>query len=184
MLSVERHETSGRWSRSLPASLPAGLAAWLADGGLLTPRMRSFQPSSFRLSVHAEYRRALREAECRLLDGVTGDALVREISMGGAAGEVVVAESVIPVTTLDRFPRLGTLGEQPLGEALARLGEVRRSHFEYAVFEPGEDGFPTLPERMAPERLFARRSVIRAVGAPILVLEYFTAALATPGAAL
>jgi chorismate-pyruvate lyase len=38
---------------------------------------------------------------------------------------------------------------------------------------------------MAPERLFARRSVIRAAGAPILVVEYFPASLAAPeGAAL
>ncbi len=185
MLPVEKQETSARWSGCLPASVPAGLAAWLADDGLLTPRIRSFQPAGFRLSVHAEYRRPLRQEERRLLDPASGDALVREISMGGAAGEVVVAESVIPATTLDRFPGLAALGERPLGEALAKLGEMHRSRFEYAVFEPGQASYPALPDGMTPQRLFGRRSVIRVAGAPILVFEYFTVGLATPeGAAL
>ncbi len=175
----------GRWSEAMPASVPAGLIGWLADHGLLTPRIRSFQPSSFRLAVHAEGRRALYAAEQALLECDAGEALVREISMGGAAGELVVASSIIPASTLARFPGLATLGERPLGEALARLDDVSREPFRYAVFEPGERGYPELPERMPAGRLFARRSVIRVAGAPILVVEYFPASLAAPeGAAL
>jgi chorismate-pyruvate lyase len=181
----EQESGAGAWSGTLPASVPAGLIDWLADHGLLTPRVRSFQPSSFRLAVHAESLRRLGAQERTLLDDDAGEALVREISMGGAAGELVVACSVIPAATLARFPGLAALGEQPLGEALARLEDVTREPFEYAVFEPGDRGYPQLPERMAPERLFARRSVIRVDGAPILVVEYFPAGLAAPeGAAL
>lgn len=181
----EQASGAGPWSGTLPASVPAGLIGWLADHGLLTPRIRSFQPASFRLAVHAESRRPLGAEERDLLDDDDGVALVREISMGGAAGELVVASSIIPATTLARLPSLATLGDRPLGEALARLKDVSREPFEYAVFEPGDSGYPDLPERMAPERLFARRSVIRAAGAPILVVEYFPASLAAPeGAAL
>ncbi|HKL62444.1 MAG TPA: chorismate lyase [Woeseiaceae bacterium] len=165
--------------------MPDGLIGWLADDRLLTPRIRSFQPSSFRLAVHAEGRRPLGREERSLLDGDPGEALVREISMGGAAGEVVVASSVIPAATLTRFPGLAALGDRPLGEALSRLDRVSREPFQYAVFEPGDHGYPELPERMLRERLFARRSVIRVAGAPILVIEYFPAGLAAPeGAAL
>jgi chorismate-pyruvate lyase len=181
----EQASGAGSWSGTIPASVPDGLIGWLADDRLLTPRIRSFQPSSFRLAVHAEGRRPLGREERSLLDGDPGEALVREISMGGAAGEVVVASSVIPAATLTRFPGLAALGDRPLGEALSRLDRVSREPFQYAVFEPGDHGYPELPERMLRERLFARRSVIRVAGAPILVIEYFPAGLAAPeGAAL
>lgn len=181
----EQASGDGRWSDTIPASVPPGLTGWLADHGLLTPRIRSFQPASFRLAVHEERHRRLDEEERALLDGDAGEALVREISMGGAAGELVVASSIIPAATLERFPSLAALGERPLGEALARLDEVSREPFRYAVFEPGDRGYPALPERMPAGRLFARRSVIRVAGAPILVVEYFPASLAAPeGAAL
>lgn len=185
MLPGNEHEASGRWSGTLPPSTPPGLAAWLGDQRLLTPRVRSFQPASFRLAVRLQQRRRLSAAECELLGEEPGVALVREISMGGAAGEIVVAASIIPEATLARYPALRDLGERPLGEALARLEHVQREPFQYAVFEPGEAGYPALPERMVPDRLYARRSVIRVGGAPILVVEYFPAGLAAPeGAAL
>lgn len=185
MLPRKSHQGGGRWTGTLPACVPAGLSAWLADHGLLTPRIKSFQPASFRLSVRGEYHRPLSREERQLLAESPGEALVREISMGGAAGELVVAVSIIPETTLARFPGLAALGNRPLGDALARLGDLQREPFRYAVFDPADEGYPVLPERMAAERLFARRSVIRAAGSPILVVEYFPGSLASPeGAAL
>lgn len=170
-----------QWSNRLPEAAAPGLVEWLADDGLLTPRLRSRRPSGFHLALRAEYRRALYPGERGLLGVVDGDAQVREIIMGDTAGAMVVAASVIPATTLERFPALACLGDRPLGEALASRDDVTREPFQYAVFQPGDSDYPQLPPAMPIEKLFARRSVIRVDSAPILVVEYFRSAIAVQG---
>ncbi len=168
----------GSWSSRLPAAAGAGMAAWLSDGGLLTPRLKSRAPTGFRLQLIAEYSRRLEPAERSLMGTPCREARVREIAMSDGGSAVVFAESLIPSATLERFPELGRLGDRPLGDALAGRDDVGREPFEYAVFEPGRAGYPRLPPDVPAERLFARRSIIRIDTAPILVVEFFRDALA------
>jgi chorismate lyase len=161
---------------------PQWLLPWLAEPGLLTARVRAACGEAMSL-------RMLR-LECASLAlplrdrlGVEDtDCLLREVEISCGANRWIFAQSVFPVTTVGRYPWLGELGDNGLGESLARVDDVRRDPLEYAELAPTH----TLARAAfggsgSSSAVWARRAVYRLGGWPILVQEVFLPGLGRCG---
>jgi len=166
---------------SCAARVPAALAPWLAEPGLLTARVRAAceEGPGFRLlrlapaTMRGEWREALACADT--------DCLLREIEFSCGAQRWIYAQTVLPRSTVVRHPFLERLGDVALGEALAGVDDVRREPLEYTELTASD---PLAVAAVGPSPvaapLWARRAVYRIGQAPILVQEVFLPVLATP----
>lgn len=161
-----------------PAARPAGLWSWLVDSGSLTQRLREHAGTSFRLHVLAEQREPLRRTDAlRMQVDAEQQALIREVRLDADGRAAIHAVTVLPASTLDLHPELATLGARPLGEALFERADVARAPFEVACLGPSHPlaarALAAAGEQRA--RLWARRSVVRVAGQPLLIHECFIA---------
>jgi len=167
-----------RWSGSLadfaPPALPAA-AAWLAEPGLLTERLRACCSGRQGLSVVSEREAPLAAAESALLKAAGNAAFVREIELTCDGRPWVFAQTLVPLATLARHGWLSTLGDAALGERLAAVPDILRGPLEFARLTPGVALFHrALRESAAPpSELWARRSWFAIDGDRLLVQEVF-----------
>lgn len=167
-----------RWCRSLEdlrlPTAPAA-AAWLAEPGLLTERLRACCRGRQGLVVVSEREAPLAVAESTLLQAPGNSAFVREIELTCDGRPWVFAQSLIPLATLARHGWLSRLGETALGERLAAAPEMKRGPLEFARLTPGVALFHRALRHSAepPEELWARRSWYALDGARLLVQEVF-----------
>jgi chorismate--pyruvate lyase len=167
-----------RWSGSLhdftPPAVPAA-AAWLAEPGLLTERLRACCDGRQGLAVVSEREAPLAAAESALLQAPGSAAFVREIELTCDGRPWVFAQSLIPLATLARHGWLSTLGDTALGERLAALPGLERGPLEFARLTPGVALFHRALRRAAnlPAELWARRSWFAIDGDRLLVQEVF-----------
>ncbi len=166
------------WSQSLddfrpPAAPPA--AAWLAEPGLLTERLRACCSGRQGLIVVSEREAPLAMAESALLQAPGNSAFVREIELTCDGRPWVFAQSLIPLATLARHGWLSRLGETALGERLAASPEIKRGPLEFARLTSGVALFHRALRQSAepPAELWARRSWFALDGARLLVQEVF-----------
>jgi chorismate--pyruvate lyase len=158
------------------AARPVALWSWLTDSGSLTQRLREHAGTSFRLHVLAEQREPLRHNDAtRMQVAADQQALIREVRLDADGQAAIHAVTVIPASTLDQHPELATLGARPLGEALFERADVARAPFEVACLGPSH---PLAARALAAAgqeraRLWARRSVVRVAGQPLLIHECF-----------
>jgi len=158
------------------AARPAVLWSWLTDSGSLTQRLREHAGTSFRLHVLAEQREPLRHTDAtRMQVDAEQQALIREVRLDADGRAAIHAVTVIPASTLSKLPELATLGARPLGEALFERDDVARAPFEVACLGPSH---PLAARALAAAgepraRLWARRSVVRVAGHPLLIHECF-----------
>ena len=166
------------WSASLadftpPAAPPA--AAWLAEPGLLTERLRACCGGRPGLTVVAEREAPLAAAESALLQTPGSAAFVREIELTCNGRPWVFAQTLVPLATLARHRWLSTLGEAALGERLAAVPGIRRGPLQFARLTAGTALFHrALRDNAAPPAaLWARRSWFAIDGSRLLVQEVF-----------
>jgi fumarylpyruvate hydrolase len=155
--------------------VPHDLLSWLAEPGMLTARVRALCGPAM------EFRRLgrLRDAELstslreRLqVDDAT--CLLREVEFCASSGRIVFAQTVLPASTVDRYPWLRELGDSPLGEALRQVdAPLEREPLEYAELPAGHPLVQAARCDGADMALWARRAVYRLDGLPILVQEVF-----------
>jgi chorismate--pyruvate lyase len=164
-----------RWRPAAVAArgLPPTLAPFLLETGSLTRRMERACGDRLRVRVLKQSWERPRADEVRALNLPEGRwGLVRCVRLGCGADSWVYARTVIPPQTLaGRLRQLAHLGERPLGAALFAEPGMTRGPLELARLEPGMalhtdagggDG-----------ARWARRSVFRLAGAPLLVCEVF-----------
>ncbi len=144
-------------------SVPAWMRSWIIETGSLTQRLKTCCPGAFSLEVIGEREVAMGADDARVMGLETGAAArVREVSLCCGGEPRIRAKSVLPRTTLDGPARsLDGIGTRPLGDALFTLAGVERGPIEVAHTADG----------------WARRSVFRIDGAPLLVGEWFLEAL-------
>ena len=164
------------------ARVPPLLVPWLAEPGLLTNRVRAECGASARLRL-LRLEPAPMDPEVAHRLGVDDTTCVlREIEFTCGARRWVFAQSVFPQSTLWRYPWLRELGEQSLGESLAAVEDVRREPLEFIALR---DRHPLARAALQGEPgdgvLWARRTVYRLGGPPILVQEVFLPALGRCG---
>ena len=168
---------------------PPELVSWLAEPGLLTARVRALCGERMRFRMLGPLRDATLPVELQSRLGVSDRrCLLRDIEFRCNDDRIVYAQTVLPDSTLCRYPWLRELGDSPIGETLRRAGQpLEREPLEYAALPAGSDlALAALGTRSAdpgadsdPDRgaLWARRAVYRLGGEPILVQEVFLPAL-------
>jgi len=157
---------------------PARLLPWLAEPGLLTNRVRAQCGPSARPNLLRMEPAALDRAVAQRLGVDDPTCVLREIEFTCGVRRWVFAQSVFPESTLRTYPWLRGLGGQSLGESLAVVADVRREPLEFIALR---DGHPLARAALGVEQvdgvLWARRTVYRLGGPPILVQEVFLPAL-------
>jgi chorismate--pyruvate lyase len=167
-----------RWTARLddcePAAPPAA-AAWLAEPGLLTDRLRACCDGEPGLSIVAELEAPLSAQDAAVLQASGNAAFVREIELTCDGRPWVFAQTLVPQATLARQRWLSTLGRAALGERLAAVPGLERGPLEFARLVPGDALFQrALRDRAAPPAaLWARRSWFAIAGDRLLVQEVF-----------
>jgi chorismate--pyruvate lyase len=162
---------------------PPGLLSWLAEPGLLTARVRDLCGERMRFRMLGPLRDAELPAELRARLRVADTrCLLRDIEFRCDDARVVYAQTVLPDSTVRRYPWLHELGDSPLGETLRQAGEpLDREPLEYARLDTHGDlaraALAGDSADHAREALWARRAVYRLGGEPILVQEVFLPAL-------
>jgi fumarylpyruvate hydrolase len=165
------------WSplASVADAVPHELLSWLAEPGLLTARVRALcgPAMGFRrlgrlresgLSTSLRERLKVPDATCWL----------REIEFSSGGDRIIFAQTVLPASTVERYPWLRELGDSPLGEALRQVDDpLEREPLEYAQLQPGHPLADAARTAGSEALLWARRAVYRLGGLPILVQEVF-----------
>jgi chorismate--pyruvate lyase len=168
-----------RWRTRL-AGPAGGFRAWLTDRGSLTARLRSICAEFSVRPVRQQLGRAFQD-ERRCLDLRPGElSMVREVYLDCGRRPVVFAHSVVARGDL-RGPwrSLTMLGSRPLGHALFSDPRVERAPLAFRrltirdrLFRRAAADLPA-----APAELWARRSLFRLHGRPLLVTEVFLPSL-------
>jgi chorismate--pyruvate lyase len=170
--------TTLRWTASLDEFLPAAppaAAAWLAEPGLLTERLRACCDGEPGLTVIAETEATLAAQDAAVLRASGSAAFVREIELTCDGRPWVFAQTLIPQGTLARQRWLASLGRDALGERLAAVPGLERGPLEYARLAPGDGLYQRAlrGRHDAPDSLWARRSWFAIDGDRLLVQEVF-----------
>jgi len=161
------------WRPVRTRRLPLWVRSWLLERDSLSRRLEEVCPGKFEVVVRSQQLARPQDHEARALGIRAGCyAMIREVTLTCNGHPCVFGRSVVPLTTLQpmrlRFQRLG---EQPLGNLLFANPRTTRGTVEIARI--------CLPEYAADKPLWARRSLFRIDGAPLLVIETFLPALYT-----
>ena len=133
---IERLSPDLVWDNSLDSfettRLSSNLKSWLTETNLLTNRIKE--------SGHMYAVRVLKESQSStpMLLKNKNDAdqnYVREVALSIDNDACILAQTLVPNTTLELNRWIQSLGEQPLGERLSTMPKVTRSAFEYAYLE-------------------------------------------------
>ena len=167
-----------RWTERLaefaPAP-PAAAAAWLAEPGLLTERLRACCEGTTGLRIITQSEAPLASNDAAVLRTTDAAAFVREIELTCDGRPWVFAQTLVPQATLGRQRWLGTLGRAALGERLAAVTGLERGPLEFARLVPGDGLYHRALRECQdpPSTLWARRSWFAIGGDRLLVQEVF-----------
>jgi chorismate--pyruvate lyase len=161
--------------------VPEGLLSWLAEPGLLTSRVRALCGADMRFRMLGPLLDApLPEPLRARLDVDDVRCLLRDVEFRCLDDRIVFAQTVMPASTVHRYPWLHDLGDAPIGETLRRATEpLEREPLEYAELEPSSPlaSIARGPGDDPAAALWARRALYRLGGRPILVQEVFLPSL-------
>jgi len=155
----------------------AGIREWLTRSGSLSEHLRKACPGAFRVTRLMQRRACVWPDERAVLDlAADGLPLVREVLLLCDDIPVVFARSLAAARYLDGpWRALRGLGSRPLATMLFAEPHIARGALEFCRL----DARKPLYRRAAaavnelPPDLWARRSVFRRDGAPLLVTEVF-----------
>ncbi|MAD44673.1 MAG: chorismate--pyruvate lyase [Oceanospirillaceae bacterium] len=141
---------------------------WLLDKGSLTARLSALQPGSFNVSVLREYHTRPTPTERRALRLSHQQTVwVREVILRLGDVPLVYARTAVPLATLSGSERrLQSLGNRSLGSYLFRQPSLQRTPLKVCHCRKNHLGLQ-----------WARYSLFRLKGKPLLVSEGFSARL-------
>ena len=127
------------WDNSLEnitaKPLSPNLKSWLTETNLLTNRIKE---SGHKYAVQV-LKESLSSAPMLLKNKNDADQnYVREVVLSIDNDACILAQTLVPNSTLELNRWIQSLGEQPLGERLSTMPKVTRSAFEYACLELSE----------------------------------------------
>ncbi len=171
-----------RWRRQPPPHRLA-VRAWLAHPGSLTSRVIA-RHGPMRVELLQQRLRIPNEDEYRALGRPSHRrALVREVLLHASGRPLVLAHSIVGrADVFGPWRSLLGLGTRPLAVALFADPLVRRGRFEYARLDRRHALWKrarALLRRELPA-LWARRSLFRRRGRPLMVTEVFLPGLVEP----
>ena len=161
------------WRRWPAGELPARVREMLLDQDSLTARLVDASAGAFAVRVLGQsWQRPLAGERAAL--GLRSDsrALVREVALACHGEPWVFARSVMPAGSLTgNLRHLRRFGSRSLGAMLFADPHLLRGDFELALIGPAD---PLVPAGLrGAHALWARRSVFRLRGKPLLVQEVF-----------
>tara|TARA_B100000029_G_scaffold363217_1_gene356281 strand:+ start:389 stop:916 length:528 start_codon:yes stop_codon:yes gene_type:complete len=113
----------------------ANTKSWLTETSLLTHRIKE---SGHNYAVHV-LKESLSSAPMLLKNKNDADQnYVREVVLSINNSACILAQTLVPNSTLELNRWIQSLGEQPLGERLSTMPKVSRSAFEYASIKLSE----------------------------------------------
>lgn len=159
----------------LVRGLPAPLATWLTEPGLLGERIRAATGAPSGIRVVGERLGFLSGEQQALLESPAASCFMRQVELLGRGRPWVFAETLIPDHTLEHQPWLAELGPSSLGATLAAVAGVTRGPFEFAPLPASHPLAASALERGASKAavLWARRSWFALYGRRLLVQEVF-----------
>ncbi len=157
--------------------VPAALAPWLAEPGLLTARVRAACGAATRLRLLRLEPAPLNPHVARRLGVDDATCLLREIEFTCGARRWIFAQTVLPQSSVRHHPWLRELGDKALGESLNAVEDVRREPLEYLELHARHPLAQAAGADGASTPLWARRAVYHLGEWPILVQEVFLPAL-------
>ena len=160
------HKPHSNWHayRRVPASfMPRQWQEWVLDRGSLTKRLQHASNGDFYVRVQKQCIALPSLSERKALKLAIGrQALIREVELVCHGAVWVRARSVIPLSTLSGEERqLRSLGDKPLGAFLFASRSMKREQLEISRYIDNTGAS------------FARRSVFKLHGKPLLVVEHF-----------
>lgn len=167
-----------RLGRGRPRDVPADAWSWLADTGSLTGRVQGACAGRFEVRLLRQaWGAALPSERHALRGGLRGRVLVREVELLCDGAPRIFARTVLPARSLiGRTRELSRLGTRPLGAVLFADPTTRRGTVEFARLSPAHALFAVATAHAVgdrPAELWARRTVYRYAGRPLLVNEIF-----------
>lgn len=173
--------TRGWRPRRLSAitAVPKKLKPWLDEPGSLTRRLRGIAGARFRVRVIREcWVQPWPDERSRLAVPTSRKVWLREVELCRDSTPLVYARSIIPVSSLNGpLRRFRQLGAQPLGTLLFGRYPVARGVIDVApVTGQSRLGVAAGLEE-AGTSAWARRSIFRIGGRPLLITEVFLPAL-------
>jgi len=159
----------------LAGRLPAPLASWLGEPGLLTDRIQAASGVPVAVRVVEERIAFLNGEQQALLEAPAASCFARRVELNSAGRTWVYAETLIPDHTLEAHPWLAELGDSSLGATLAACKDLVRGPFEFA---PLPESHPLAGQALARSAtrgdvVWARRSWFALAGRRLLVQEAF-----------
>lgn len=156
---------------------PRFMRGWLSDDSSLTARIRA-RCRHFSLQVVSQGKgRVMPDERAALGVAHHGDLWIREVLLIADGVPVVYARSLVPTTSIPAaWHLLHGLGGRPLANVLFNDPRVRRSPLEAARLDARDSRWhhaarATCRADLPP--LWARRSVFRRSGCPLLITEVF-----------
>ena len=127
------------WDNSLEnitaKPLSPNLKSWLTETNLLTNRIKE---SGHKYAVQV-LKESLSSPPMLLKNKNDADQnYIREVVLSVDNDACILAQTLVPNSTLELNRWIQSLGEQPLGERLSTMPKVTRSAFEYACLELSE----------------------------------------------
>ena len=161
-----------------PSAVPAVAWSWITEPGSLTRRVQEGCAGVFDLRLLRQGWGEALPSERRLLRADRhGRDLIREVELLCDGAPRIFARTVLPARSLiGRTRELSRLGTRPLGAVLFADPTTRRSTIEFARLSPAHALFAVATAHAVgdrPAELWARRTVYRYAGRPLLVNEIF-----------
>lgn len=163
------------WQTPLPGPNHP-LRQWLAARGSLTARLRS-RADSFRVATLRQQLALPVRDEAALL-GLSPQrlALVREVALYCDGRPTIFAHSVLAADAVRQPWRfVASLGSRPLGAVLFSDPRIERAPLHFRQLDRHHPLYRRAAAQLpqVPPRLWARRSLFRLAGSPLLVTEVF-----------
>ncbi len=167
------------------ADIPAVWMPWLANADSMTGALEEASGTQCQIVVQKEGWQLPWPDEVELLLSTAGASCgspcwIREVVII-TRQPVMFARTVFPRQLVEHFPKLMTLGTQPLGKIIFAdpNDAFKRGAIEVAEISTGQTLWKQVPLSLRPEKCWARRSLFHSSVAPFLLSEVFLPYVAT-----
>jgi chorismate lyase len=170
-----------RWHPHLEASTP--YHPWLTTPGSLTARLRQHCPQFNVERLRQGHARPFNDEGAVIGLPRPAYALVREVVLRCGERPLVFAHSITPLDALDgAWREIVGLGNRPLGDALFSNPRIQRQALAFARIDARHPLYRAAAKHLeiAPQTVWARRSLFLLHNAPLLVSEVFLPGLIAP----
>lgn len=183
---VHRRRLRSAWNRVDSGELhqaPRQWQPWLSDTGSLTQKIERAIGQKLEVLVLRDCRQNLNSDESRYFHFKISRCRIREVLLCTNGVPLVMARSIIPITSSSGSNQeILRLGKRPLGAALfakTRMRSKKKLPREIARLDKQSTLWKTCFQQYAdlPSVSWARRTLYRLKGRPLLVSEVFLPAL-------